>query len=161
MEEEHVKKAQVLLVKQSQNDSFASEIRSLKAGKPELENSSRLRKIDVYLDSDEIIKLRSRTMKFHGDERRKMNPIILDAKQKIARLNIPTTLSSEVFSWKHGHRHERNSTEILDPESTSNVESNLIQLSLVQDEEETLGNTAETYRKNDCNIINSRSHAQQ
>ena len=87
LEEEHLKKAELLLIKLSQNDSFASEIRSLKAGKP-LENASRLKKIDIYTDSDEIIKLRSRTMKFRDDDRRKMNPIILNGKQKIARLIV-------------------------------------------------------------------------
>ncbi|KAH9640759.1 hypothetical protein HF086_007330 [Spodoptera exigua] len=79
LEKEHLKKAELLLIRQSQNDSFASEIRNLKAGKPRLDNSSRLKRIDVYIDDDGIIKLRSRTMKFRGEERRKMNPIILDA----------------------------------------------------------------------------------
>lgn len=87
LEEEHLRKAEELLMKISQNDSFASEIKNLKEGKP-LENASRLKKIDVYLNDAGIIKLRSRTMKFQSDEVRKMNPIILYGKQRIARLII-------------------------------------------------------------------------
>lgn len=85
--QQHIRKAEEILIRISQVDSFATEIRSLKKEKP-LENASKLKKIDVYIDDDDIIKLRSRTMKFRGEERRKMNPIILDGKHRIAQLII-------------------------------------------------------------------------
>ncbi|KAJ8723754.1 hypothetical protein PYW07_007734 [Mythimna separata] len=87
LDEEHLKKAKNFLLKMSQNDSFASDVNNLKKEKP-LESASRLKKIDVYIGDDGIIKLRSRTMKFHDNNGRKMNPIILDGKQKITRLII-------------------------------------------------------------------------
>ncbi|XP_026739836.1 uncharacterized protein LOC113502195 [Trichoplusia ni] len=51
-----------------------------------LENASKLKKIDVYIDDEGIIKLRSRTMKFRDGGVRKMNPVILDGRQRIAQL---------------------------------------------------------------------------
>ncbi|XP_026747153.1 uncharacterized protein LOC113508367 [Trichoplusia ni] len=53
-----------------------------------LENASKLKKIDVYIGDEGIIKLRSRTMKFRDGGVRKMNPVILDGRQRIAQLII-------------------------------------------------------------------------
>ncbi|XP_026731188.1 uncharacterized protein LOC113496223 [Trichoplusia ni] len=53
-----------------------------------LENTSKLKKIDVYIGDEGDIKLRSRTMKFRDGGLRKMNPVILDGRQRIAQLII-------------------------------------------------------------------------
>ncbi|XP_026733916.1 uncharacterized protein LOC113498174 [Trichoplusia ni] len=60
---------------------------NLKARTP-LENTSKLKKIDVYIGDEGDIKLRSRTMKFRDGGLRKINPVILDGRQRIAQLII-------------------------------------------------------------------------
>ncbi|XP_026735912.1 uncharacterized protein LOC113499598 [Trichoplusia ni] len=87
IQDDHLKRAEALLIKISQSESFAPEIKRLKARTP-LENASKLKKIDVYIDDEGIIKLRSRTMKFRDGGLRKMNPVILDGRQRIAQLII-------------------------------------------------------------------------
>nr|XP_034825593.1 uncharacterized protein LOC117983216 [Maniola hyperantus] len=84
LEEEHLRKAEEFLIRRSQMESFDKEMAYLKKEIP-LENSSRLKKINVYLNSNGIIKLRSRTRKFSY---RKTNPPVLDGKHKIVRLII-------------------------------------------------------------------------
>ncbi|XP_026739594.1 uncharacterized protein LOC113502285 [Trichoplusia ni] len=53
-----------------------------------LENASKLKKIDVFIGDEGNVKLRSRTMKFRDGGVRKMNPVILDGRQRIAQLTI-------------------------------------------------------------------------
>ncbi|XP_063838164.1 uncharacterized protein LOC135087291 [Ostrinia nubilalis] len=86
LEDKFIHRAEEELIKRSQQESFSKELCCLEKGRP-LENSSRLKKIDIYLDGRGILKLRTRTRKIGSGEGR-TNPIILDGKSQICRLII-------------------------------------------------------------------------
>lgn len=86
IEPKHMKKAEIALLKKSQEETFIEEIRNLKKNLP-LERSSKLKKIDVGLDEEGILRLNSRTSKITGMGRRE-NLIVLEGRHKIAHLLI-------------------------------------------------------------------------
>lgn len=85
LEERHIRKAEESIIRRSQHESFATEISRLREGKP-LENASRLKRIDVYLNDRGLLKLRSRTRKAQVEA--KMSPVVLDGKHQVSQLLI-------------------------------------------------------------------------
>ena len=87
IEIERLRQAEIVLIKLSQEESFHEEIACLKKKCP-LERSSRLKKIDVRLDEDGLLRLNSRTTKVRNIENREKEPVVLDGRHDVTRLII-------------------------------------------------------------------------
>lgn len=82
----HLDKAEKLLLKKVQEDSFPEEIALLRGGKP-IMKTSRLKKLDPELDEDGLLRLRGRVDAANLPQPTK-RPAILDGKHKIVRLIV-------------------------------------------------------------------------
>lgn len=82
-----MKKAEDLLIKKCQRDSFANELSCLKQNKP-LVSTSRLLHLTPYLDDSGILRVGGRIDKAVGVERATMRPAILDGHHRISRLLV-------------------------------------------------------------------------
>lgn len=87
IEADYLKKAEETIIKQSQNESFKKEMVYLKSGKP-IENSSRLKKIDVILQEDGMLRLNARTTKIQDLKNEATKLPILDGRSHVSQLLI-------------------------------------------------------------------------
>ncbi|XP_072932283.1 uncharacterized protein [Epargyreus clarus] len=90
IDRKYLKKAEATLIRNSQDEAFEREINSMKRNKP-IERSSRLGNVDVTLNDDGILRLRSRTSKIETNGK---GLPILDGREHTTQLII-----------EHYHRH--------------------------------------------------------
>lgn len=86
IDEGYLQKAETALLTMSQAESFEEDIKKLKNKTP-LDRSSKLKRIDVAIHPDGLVRLNSRTKKIMV-ENRDMAPVILDGKHQVSRLII-------------------------------------------------------------------------
>lgn len=84
---ELMNKAELLLLKKSQQDSFAQDIELVKQNKPLLSNS-RLLTLTPYLDDTDVLRVAGRIDKVEGVSHSTMRPVILDGRHQITRLLV-------------------------------------------------------------------------
>ncbi|XP_059046033.1 uncharacterized protein LOC131841729 [Achroia grisella] len=82
-----MKKAEQLLIKKCQQDSFSSELTLLKQGKS-LPPTSRLLQLTPYIDDSVILRSEGRIDRVVGVEHATRRPTILDGKHRITRLLV-------------------------------------------------------------------------
>ncbi|CAG5053266.1 unnamed protein product [Parnassius apollo] len=83
---ELLEKAETLLLKRSQDNSFREDIKRLQQGK-QLEGSSKLKRLDVVLEEG-LLRLKGRIDAMQGVIRDYKRPIVLDSKDKTTQLII-------------------------------------------------------------------------
>ncbi|CAG4962097.1 unnamed protein product [Parnassius apollo] len=86
MDTELLEKAETLLLKRSQDNSFREDIKRLQQGK-QLEGSSKLKRLDVVLEEG-LLRLKGRVDAIQGVTRDYKRPIVLDSKDKTTQLII-------------------------------------------------------------------------
>ncbi|CAG5033860.1 unnamed protein product [Parnassius apollo] len=86
MDTELLEKAETLLRKRSQDNSFREDIKHLQQGK-QLEGSSKLKSLDVVLEEGPL-RLKGRIDTIQGVTRDYKRPIVLDSKDKTTQLII-------------------------------------------------------------------------
>jgi len=74
----HIKKAEIWWWKFSQSESFSQEIHTLHQ-RGELPRSSRLYKLNVYLDDDKILRVKGRLDVAVGISEETKHPVVLDS----------------------------------------------------------------------------------
>ncbi|KAL0871044.1 hypothetical protein ABMA27_004850 [Loxostege sticticalis] len=80
----HIRKAEEWLVKRAQSETFGEDIERLRRGQ-NLKMSSRIRKLDPFIDEDGILRARGRT-RAAGVSAPDTTPVILDGSHPYARL---------------------------------------------------------------------------
>ncbi|CAG5013761.1 unnamed protein product [Parnassius apollo] len=86
MDTELLEKAETLLLKRSQDNSFREDIKRLQQGK-QLEGSSKLKRLDVVLEEG-LLRLKGRIDAIQGVTRDYKRPIVLDSKDKTTQFII-------------------------------------------------------------------------
>lgn len=87
LEYEHIEKAEQLLVKLIQQESFSAEINKLKKNEP-IERNSRLRKLCMKIDSNGILRIEGRLEAAPNISYTYKQPAVIDANHYITRLII-------------------------------------------------------------------------
>ncbi|XP_059062792.1 uncharacterized protein LOC131855534 [Achroia grisella] len=82
-----MKRAEILLIKKCQQDSFSVEISCLQQNKPIMRNS-RLLKLSPYLDETGVLRVGGRIDRVAGVELSTLRPAILDGGHRITRLLV-------------------------------------------------------------------------
>lgn len=87
LEEEHLRKAKLALLRSSQHEAFEEDFNRIRKGLPP-KSSSKLKKIDVSIDNGGVLRLNSRIQKLEDADRLDKKPAVLDGKSPIACLLI-------------------------------------------------------------------------